>query len=109
MRFDRTDPTHSARVVLATAEGCQSCGLARAQHGCNQTRVLLQLDTDLIQWTPSNPATPGTSQSVLIRGMASFQGWVCTRKDTLKWPEYRGGLISGVQIRGSSPQNKGTE
>ncbi len=26
------------------------------------------------QWTPSNPATLGTSQSVLIRGVASFQG-----------------------------------
>ncbi len=27
-----------------------------------------------IQWTPSNPATLGTSQSVLIRGVASFSG-----------------------------------
>ncbi len=26
------------------------------------------------QWTPSNPATLGTSQSVPIRGVASFQG-----------------------------------
>ncbi len=26
-----------------------------------------------IQWTPSNPATLGTSQSVLIRGVASFR------------------------------------
>ena len=29
----------------------------------------------LIQWTPSNPAT-GASRSVLIRGVASFQGWI---------------------------------
>ncbi len=30
-----------------------------------------------IQWTPSNPATLGTRQSVLIRGVASFLGgWV---------------------------------
>ncbi len=28
----------------------------------------------LVQWTPSNPATLGTCQSVLIRGVASFQG-----------------------------------
>ncbi len=41
-----------------------------------------------VQWTPSNPATLGTCQSVLI----SIFG------DILKWPEYRG----GVQIRGSS-------
>ncbi len=60
--------------------------------------LLLYLDSR-IQWTPSNPATLGTSQSLLIRGVASFQGWICT---ILNWPEYRGGLISGVQIRGSS-------
>ena len=29
------------------------------------------------QWTPSNPATLGTNQSVLIRGVASFQGVTC--------------------------------
>ncbi len=27
-----------------------------------------------VQWTPPNLATLGTSQSVLIRGVASFQG-----------------------------------
>ncbi len=27
-----------------------------------------------LQWTPSNPVTLGTCQSVLIRGVASFQG-----------------------------------
>ena len=27
-----------------------------------------------VQWTPSNPATLGTNQSVLKRGVASFQG-----------------------------------
>ncbi len=27
-----------------------------------------------VQWTPFNPATLGTSQSVLIRGVASFSG-----------------------------------
>ncbi len=32
----------------------------------------------LLLWTPSNPATLGTSQSVLIRGVTSFQGWICT-------------------------------
>ncbi len=35
-----------------------------------------------VQWTPSNPVTLVTSQSVLIRGVASFQGWICTRKHT---------------------------
>ena len=29
-----------------------------------------------IQWTPSNLATFGASRSVLIRGVASFQGWI---------------------------------
>ncbi len=33
-----------------------------------------EVRSDEIQWTPSNPATLGTSQSVLIRGVASFQG-----------------------------------
>ncbi len=28
-----------------------------------------------IQWTPSNPATLGTSQSVLIGTVDSFQEW----------------------------------
>ncbi len=58
-----------------------------------------------IQWTPSNPATLGTSQSVLIREVASFRGEFALGSilwGILKWPEYRGGLISGVQIRGSS-------
>ncbi len=32
----------------------------------------------LIATTTSNLATFGTSQSVLIRGVASFQGWICT-------------------------------
>ncbi len=42
------------------------------------TWVLQSCHTDLgnknniIQWTPSNPATIGTRQSVLIRGVASF-------------------------------------
>ncbi len=37
-----------------------------------------------VQRTPSNPATLGTSQSALIRGVASFQGWwVCTIQWTL--------------------------
>ncbi len=53
------------------------------------------------QWTPSNPATLGTCQGVLIRGVASFQEWLWTRKhiwDILKWPQHRGVLISRVQI-----------
>ena len=37
-----------------------------------------------------NPATLGPSQSVLIRGVASFQGWICTIKT------FRGGLNAGV-------------
>ena len=62
-----------------------------------------------IQWTPCNPTTLGTNQSVLIRGVASFQGGTCIELvfqrlfwDFSKRPEYRGGHISGVQIRGSS-------
>ena len=54
-------------------------------------------------------------KSGLISG-ATFQGCVCTivqdctRKHNLglfgQWPEYRGGHISGVLIRGSSLHNK---
>ena len=58
------------------------------------------------QWTPSNP---NTNQSLLIRGVASFQAELVLNLycktyfwDFLKWPEYRAGHISGVQIRGSS-------
>ena len=60
---------------------------------------------------PSKPATLGTSGSVLIRGVATFQGmlwdffevtWIqgwphfraCFGTFS-KWPEYRGGRISG--------------
>ncbi len=35
-----------------------------------------------VQWTPSNPATLGTSQSALIRGVASFQ-WTPSNPATL--------------------------
>ena len=35
------------------------------------------LEDKRLQWTPSNPATLGTNQSVLIRGMASLQGGTC--------------------------------
>ncbi len=47
-----------------------------------------------IQWTPSNPATLGTRQSVLIRGVASFQGWICTRKHN--FVTFWSGLNTGV-------------
>ena len=49
-----------------------------------------------IQWTLSNPATLAISQSVLIRGVASFQGWIYTTKHTLGpfsmqgWPHFKG-------------------
>ncbi len=36
-----------------------------------------------MQWTPSNPATLGTCQSVLVGGVASFQGWICTTVNSL--------------------------
>ena len=62
-----------------------------------------------IQWTPSNPATLETNQSVPIRGVDLFQGGACIEYvlqilfwDFLKWSEYKGGHISGVQIRGGS-------
>ncbi len=50
--------------------------------------------TNLLQWTPSNPATLGTSQSVLI---SHFRGEFAL--GSILWD---GGLISEVQIRGSS-------
>ena len=37
-------------------------------HGCCGDTLV-----EIIQWTPSNPATLGTNQSVLIRRVASFQ------------------------------------
>ena len=61
--------------------------------------------TFMLQWTPSNQATLGTNQSVLIREVASFQVFKFVNKAYFgtfwKWPEYRGGHISEVQIRGS--------
>ncbi len=51
-----------------------------------------------MQWTPSNPITLGTSQFVLIKRVALFQGTVIFLWVTLKWHNaYRG----NVQIRGS--------
>ncbi len=40
-----------------------------------------------IQWNPSKPATLGTSESVLIRGVATFQGRIGT---------FQSGLNTGV-------------
>ena len=58
-----------------------------------------------IQRTPSGWDL-GTNRSVLIKGVASFQGGTCIEYslcwDVSKWSEYRGGGISWVQIRGSS-------
>ncbi len=51
-----------------------------------------------IQSTLSNLATLGTSPSLLVRGVGGF----ALGRDISKWPHYRGSLISGVQIRGSS-------
>ncbi len=42
-----------------------------------------------IQWDPSKPATLGTSESVLVRGVATFQGRMCIKKHVL-------GLLSGL-------------
>ncbi len=41
---------------------------------------------DTLQWTHSNPAGHpwGPSQSVLIRGVASLQGWICT----IQWTHF---------------------
>ncbi len=44
-------------------------------------------------------ATLGTSQSVVIRGMVAFQGWICTRKHTLGHFEvasFQGSRLQGV-------------
>ena len=51
-------------------------------------------EKDIIQvrGTPSNSATLETSESVLIRGVASFHGWICTIKVSWLegWPHFRG-------------------
>ncbi len=61
-----------------------------------------------LQWTPSNLATLGTC--VLIRGVASFQVWICTRKhyfETLSafntgMASFQGSRLEGVHCsRGS--------
>ncbi len=39
---------------------------------CKVRIIHLYIRTVILQWTPSNPATLGTCQSVLIRGVASF-------------------------------------
>ncbi len=44
-----------------------------------------------LQCNPSKPATLGTSKSVLIRGVATFQGWICIKKHA-----FRCDLITGV-------------
>ncbi len=64
--------------------------------------LLIVLMSNLIEWTPSDPATLGTSQKILIRGVASCSG-VYTSKNTMGHFEvaYRGGFIfKGPEIRG---------
>ncbi len=58
------------------------------------------LESRVLQWNPSKPATLGTSESVLIRGVAGEFVLKSMLWDLSKWPEYRGGHISGVLIRG---------
>ena len=67
-----------------------------------------------MQSTVDSP-TLGINQSVLIRRVASFQGgtvyWICITKPIVglsKWPEYRGGHISGVQRLEGVDCNGGT-
>ncbi len=73
-------------------QGCKNSG--------NLCLILLFRKNEFdLQWTPSNPATLGNCQSVLIRGEFALGSIIW---DNFKWPQYRGGLISGVQIRGSS-------
>ncbi len=50
-------------------------------------------------WTPSNLATLGTCQSVLIRGVGSFLGWICTIQWTPSNPAPLG-TSQSVLIRG---------
>ncbi len=52
--------------------------------------------------SPSSLATLGTNQSVLIRGVASFQGWICTIQWTPSNPATLG-TSQSVLIRGVSP------
>ncbi len=54
-----------------------------------------------IQWTPSNPATLGTRQSVLIRGVMGRFALGSILWDILKWPEYRSShTFQGSRLEG---------
>ncbi len=48
-----------------------SCSGTTSELWCSGTTLAITVG---LQWTPSNLATLGISQSVLIRGVASFQG-----------------------------------
>ncbi len=71
--------------LWGTIDTVPVCPLFRVSSIVRLIPVVLAIDSGIaIQWTPSNPATLGTSQRVLIRGVDSFQEWICTRKHTLK-------------------------
>ncbi len=56
-----------------------------------------------IQWNPSKPPTLGTSEVSLLEEWPHFRGEFVLKSmlwDFLEWPEYRGGHISGVLVRG---------
>ena len=63
-------------VVLVTATGCSGwLGNSAFQSCCINLIIYNRWNLCIVtvQWTPSNPATIGTNNSVLIRGAASFQ------------------------------------
>ncbi len=66
---------------IQNAESANASLLITYLEPLNNRHSEITLQVHIIQWIPSNLATLGTNQSVLIRGVASFQG---------------------VQIRGSS-------
>ncbi len=76
--------------------------LVAIEHSHLVPSILIITNHVCVQWNLSKPATLGTSESVLIRGVATFQECVLESIlwDFSKWPEYRGGHISEVLIRG---------
>ncbi len=63
--------------------------------------IVLSLMTEVCRYSGLSLIRPPLGP-VKVEGWPHFRGEFALLWDILKWPQYRGGLISGVQIRGSS-------
>ncbi len=70
---------------------------------CLDHPKIVRSELNHLQWNPSKPPPLGPVKVSLLEGWPHFRGEFVLKSmlwDLWKWPEYEGGHISGVLIRG---------